>query len=234
MSRVLGKLILFPTMKKPMRNWQGFYSTTQVSRLAGIPKRTLYAWKTKGIIAPSVQIIGAAGVKEEGYSYADLAIIKLMRGLRDRQLNLRSVAVALRHLFDRFGPPSGPQWQNAHVYLTGKVVDAQKPDNWGVTVATMGGQKRMEVIVGELFEEEAALLVPRSFADYVEIDPNVMEGMPVVRNTRIPTSVLAMMDDQGASLDELEDLYAPTPRDFLRMGVEFERTLDKATATLSA
>ena len=33
-----------------MGAWQGFYSTAQVSRLAGVPKRTLYHWKARGII----------------------------------------------------------------------------------------------------------------------------------------------------------------------------------------
>ena len=75
-----------------MGAWQGFYSTAQVSRLAGVPKRTLYHWKARGIITPSIQIVGAGGQRDEGYSYADLAIAKLLRGLRNKQLNLRSIA----------------------------------------------------------------------------------------------------------------------------------------------
>ena len=97
-----------------MSEWHGFYSTAQISRLAGIPRRTLYDWRARGIIAPSVQVIGFGGLQEEGYSYADLAIIKLMRGLRNKQLNLRSVARTLRHLHARFGPPTSPGWQRAH------------------------------------------------------------------------------------------------------------------------
>jgi DNA-binding transcriptional MerR regulator len=75
-----------------MGAWQGFYSTAQVSRLAGVPKRTLYHCKARGIITPSIQIVGAGGQRDEGYSYADLAIAKLLRGLRNKQLNLRSIA----------------------------------------------------------------------------------------------------------------------------------------------
>ena len=73
----MGVVIPFPHRRTPMAEWQGFYSTTQVSWLAGVPKRTLYDWKARGIIAPSVQIIGMDGREDEGYSYADLAIIKV-------------------------------------------------------------------------------------------------------------------------------------------------------------
>ena len=214
--------------------WQGFYSTTQVSRLAGVPKSTLYDWKARGIIAPSVRVIGPAGPEEEGYSYADLAIIKLMRGLRNKQLNLRSVARTLRHLYERFGAPTSPQWQNAHVYILGKETFAQKPDVWDTTVGTRGGQKIMTPLFGELFEEEAALLVPKSFADYVEIDPNVMEGMPVIKGTRVPTSVVAMLVDQGVDLAELTDLYPRISRVKLQKANEFERSLDEATEKVPA
>ena len=169
MSDSMGRIIQFPITRRPMSDWQGFYSTTQVSRLAGVPTRTLYAWKARRIIAPSVQVIGPGAQVEEGYSYADLAIIKLMRGLRNKQLNLRSVARTLRHLYERFGPPTSSQWQNAHVYVLGKEVFAQKPDEWETTVATRHGQKAMMLIVWGLFEEEAALLVPKGFAEYIEI-----------------------------------------------------------------
>ena len=213
-----------------MAEWQGFYSTAQVSRLAGVPKRTLYHWKVRGIITPSIQIVGAGGQRDEGYSYADLAIAKLLRGLRNKQLNLRSIARTLRHLCERFGPPTSPGWESTHVFVFDRVVYSQKPDEWETTVATQYGQKAMEPLVGNLFEEEASLLVPKDFAAFVEINPDIMQGIPVIRNTRIPTSVVSMMAEQGTALDELEVLYAPTPRISLERAIDFERILDEATA----
>ena len=208
--------------------WQGFYSTSQVSRLAGVPLSTLYTWKAKGIIAPSVQIIGESGKEDEGYSYADLAIVKLLRGLRNRSLSLRSVATALRHLYNRFGPPTSPGWQDAHVFVINNSVYALKPDEWDTTIATRHGQKMMDLLAPKLFEEEATLLIPKSFADYVEIDLHVMEGQPVIKDTRVPTSIIAMMFSQGTSLSWLASLYAPIPRLHLKKAIDFERSLDKA------
>lgn len=210
-------------------SWQGFYSTNQVSRLASVPKSTLYEWKRRGIIGPSMRILDDAGrVVEEGYSYRDLAITKLLRALRNKELNLRSVVKAIHHLVERFGLPISPGWENAHVYIINKDVFAQKPDEWDTTVGTRGGQKAEMRVLGELFEEEAAILVPRQFDAYVEINLNVMEGQPVVRDTRVPTSILATMYDQGISLAELAELYYPIPKVTIEKAIEFEKSLDEA------
>lgn len=229
----MGVLIRFPIWEmqgNKMAEWQGFYSTTQVSRLTGVPRRTLYDWRTRGIIAPSVKLTGPHGVEDEGYSYTDLAIIKLLRGLKDKQLGLKSVVRTLRHLFERFGPPNSPSWEGAHVFILNKEVFAQKPDDWDSTVATRYGQKAEIRVLGELVEEDAAILVPRAFAKYVEINPEVMEGMPVIRDTRIPTATIAMMIEQRISITELEELYSPIPREYLRKANDFERSLDRSAA----
>jgi len=208
--------------------WQGFYSDRQVSRLAHIPLRTLYRWKAKGIINPSVRVIDSEGKSEDGYSYADLAIIKLLRALKVKRLNLRSIVGTLRHLYDRFGAPNSEGWRQAHVYIVGKKVFAQKPDNWDTTLATKHGQKAEMRVLGELFEEEGAVVVPSEFSQYVEINIDVMEGLPVVRDTRVPTYMLEMMSEQGNSIDMLAELYAPIPREAILKAIDFEQSLDKA------
>lgn len=216
-----------------MSEWQGFYSTSQVSRLARIPIRTLYLWKKRRIIYPSVRVTDAEGRVDEGYSYADLAIAKLLRALRNKQLNLKSAVIALRHLYDRFGVPTSINqgWNNAHVYIIGKDVFAQKPDNWDTTLASRYGQKAEMKVLGELIEEEGALLIPKVFSDYIEINPNVMEGQPVIKDSRVPTSMLAMLFEEGRPINRLADIYYPTPSVAIERAVEFERTLNEAVIT---
>ncbi len=214
-----------------MANWQGFYSVTQVSRIARVPRRTLYEWKRKGIIKPSVHVVDKHGkVVDEGYSYADLAIVKLMRGLRTKELNLRSVAIALRHLFDRIGPFNDPKWDNAHLYVVGKEVLAQKPDDWETTVATSYGQKVETRVIGELVEEEGRILVPKDFGQYIEINPRIMEGQPVIRDSRVPTAAIAMMHEQGTSISDLVELYKPLTRVQILKAIEYEHGLDASLA----
>ena len=229
----VSNIIHFPSGRL-MTEWQGFYSTAQVSRLAGVPSSTLYDWRRRRIVVPSVQIIGESGKEDEGYSYADLAIAKLLRGLREKNLNLRSVAVAFRHIYDRFGPPTSPGWQGAHVFVVKNSAFARKPDEWDTTVATRYGQKMMDLLAPSLFEEEAAFLVPKTFSEYVEINLRVMEGQPVIKDTRVPTSVIAMMFAQGTTIALLATLYSPIPQLHLEKAIDFERSLDKAAAGISS
>ena len=63
-----------------MAQWQGFYSTAQVSRLARVPVSTLYDWKAKGIVVPSVAIQRHGLVADYGYSYANLTVIRAHAG----------------------------------------------------------------------------------------------------------------------------------------------------------
>jgi len=217
-----------------MPEWQGFYPTSQVSRLARVPRRTLYEWRRRGIIAPSIALRNEHGdIVDAGYSYADLAIIKIMRALRDDQLDLASVHIALRHLFDRLGPPS-QGWAYAHVYIKDNSVYAEKQDEWDITAATQFGQKTARPLFGNMFEElleleePGAILVPEDFRRYVEIDPSVMGGEPVVKNTRIPTSILAAQRGRGKSLAQLARAYRPVAKKAIAKAIEYEEFLDTA------
>ncbi len=210
-----------------MSDWEGFYSTAQVSRLAGVPRSTLYQWKKQGIIIPSVRVMDNDQVVDEGYSYSDLAIIKLLKALRNRRLSLRSVVKSLRHLYSRFGPPNTSGWNNPHVYVQGKEVFAQRPDDWDTTTATKYGQRAEMKVLGELFEEDGSILIPKDFSDYIVIDVNVMEGSPVIRDTRVPTYMLAMLSEQGMTIEELAEHYSPIPKIALQKAIDFEKDLDK-------
>ena len=216
-----------------MDDWQGFYSTSQVARLAQIPRRTLYDWKARGIIAPSVRVMDGELVVDEGYSYADLTIIRIMRALREKQLDLKSVGIALRHLYERLGPPS-LGWADSQVHIVGNHIFAYQDDEWETTAATRFGQKIDTRLFGELFEdlrnyeEPGSILVPIDFTEYVEIDPNVMGGQPVVRGTRVPTSLLAQLSAQGKPIREIAQLYQPIPQNAVLKAIEYERFLDRA------
>lgn len=196
-----------------MSDWQGFYTTAQVSRLARIPQRTLYDWRERGIIEPAVIVQNSAGqVEDIGFSYAQLTILKILRALRDNQIDLKSMSTALEHLFERLGPPS-QGWANTHVYIVGNRIYADKPDEWQITAATQMGQKLDERYFGDIFkdlrilDEPGAILIPQGFRPYVQIDPTVMGGEPVVRDTRIPTSVIAAMKAKGKSVTRIAELY---------------------------
>lgn len=109
----------------PESEWPGFYSVAEVSRLARVPLRTLYRWQANGIVNPSLQ----TGDGDWGYSYADLTIIRLLRAIREKHLNFRSASIALRHLYERLGPPSSG-WAEARIVVDGGRVYAYIADEW--------------------------------------------------------------------------------------------------------
>jgi uncharacterized protein (DUF433 family) len=218
-----------------INEWQGFYSTSQVSRLARIPLSTLYVWKSHGVIKPSIQLKDKDLVALDGYSYADLTIIKILRALREDQIDLSSAGIALKHLWERLGPPSRG-WADTHIYLVGNRIFAEKSDEWETTSATQFGQKIETRLFGEFFqdlenqEEKGSILVPKDFRAYIEINPKVMGGQPVVVGTRVPTSILSILKSKGKSLTELVRLYRPIPKIRIEKALEYEKFLDMAIA----
>ena len=218
-----------------MTEWQGFYSSSQVSRLAGVPIATLYEWRKRGIIRPSLQLLQGGLVADEGYSYADVTLIRVLRSLRERRLTFDSAGKALRHMYERLGPPSRG-WANERVYVVGNRIYVDRPDEWGATDATELGQKVETVLFGDLFEElreldeGASILVPPQFRKYVQINPEVMGGEPVVRDTRLPTSVLRTMLRKYKSVDRLASLYRPIAKEAIEKALEYESYLDRRTA----
>jgi uncharacterized protein (DUF433 family) len=218
-----------------MPEYQGFYTAAHVSRLTGIPSSTLYLWRERGIIRPSLQMMDHDKVTAEGYSYSDLTLIRILKALRDKNLDFKAAGDALRHLYARLGPPS-KGWAQERVYVVEGRIYADRPDEWEVTDATGLGQKVAEVMFGDLFEElrdleeGASLIVPTEFRKDIQIDPKVMGGEPVIRGTRLPTATVVTMLGKYKSLTKLAQLYKPIPRRKLEQAIEYEKRLDEKTA----
>jgi len=225
-------------LSRPVIESQGFYSTSQVSRLARIPTSTIYEWRRRGIIRPSLELVEGGLLADEGYSYSDLTLIRIIKALRDRHLDFDSAAKALRHLYERLGPPDRG-WANEKVYVIGNRIYVDRPDEWQVTDATELGQKVMEMLFGDLFEElregdeEASIIVPPQFRKYVQVKPEVMGGEPVVRDTRIPTATLVALL-ANHDINELKKLYRRIPPEKIEKAIEYERYLDREAAPTAA
>ena len=213
----------------------GFYSVRDVARLSEIPLRTLYDWQQKGIIAPALEVEGENGRVEEGYTYAQLTIIRIIRSVRDRRLDFAAAAVALDHLYDRLGAPT-KGWAGERVYVVGSRIYADRPDEWEITAATEGGQKLEVRLFGDYFDElreihaGESILVPPEFRKHVHIDPDVMGGEPVVKGTRVPTRLLASLSRAGNSVAELVRAYRIKSREFVESAIAYEKRLDAASS----
>jgi uncharacterized protein (DUF433 family) len=170
-------------------------------------------------------------VVDDGYSYADLTIIRLSRAIRDKKLNMRSVCIALRHLIERFGHPS-KGWSGVHVYIVDNAVFAEQPDQWDVTEGTRGGQRVETRLFDDVFDllrdvdEDGDILLPKGFSHCIAIEPNVMGGDPVIKNTRIPTATIAAKFNRGSSVSRLVELYAPVSKLCIEQAIEYEKYLN--------
>lgn len=221
------------TTIRPVVESQGCYSTSQVSRLARIPISTIYEWRRRGIIRPSLEFVQAGLLADECYTYSDLTLIRIIKALRDKHLDFDSAANALKHLYERLGPPDRG-WANEKVFVIGNHIYVDRPDPWQTTDATQLGQKVMELCFGDLFEElregdkEASIIVPPQFRKYVQVKPDVMGGEPVVRDTRIPTGTLfALLANHD--INELKRIYRRIPPDKIEKAIEYEQYLNKQT-----
>jgi uncharacterized protein (DUF433 family) len=138
-------------------------------------------------------------------------------------------------MYERLGPPSRG-WANERVYVVGNRIYVDRPDEWGATDATELGQKVEPVLFGDLFEElreldeGASILVPPEFRAYVQINPQIMGGEPVIKNTRLPTSVLRAMLRKYKTVDRLASLYRPITKEAIKKALEYEAYLDRRTA----
>jgi uncharacterized protein (DUF433 family) len=160
---------------------------------------------------PSLVLTEGGLIADEGYSYADLTLARIIKALRDKHLDFDSAARALHHMYERLGPPDRG-WANEKVYVVGNRIYVDRPDEWEITDATELGQKVMETLFGELFEElreideEASIIVPPQFREYVQVKPQVMGGEPVIRDTRIPTATVVTLCARYG-IDKLKKLY---------------------------
>lgn len=221
-----------PSLIMSESRWDGFYSIDAVSRLTLIPLSTLRRWRRDGIIGPSIIVGDPEKPEAEGYSYADVTVIRMVRAIRQDRFDFHTAAIALWHLCERFGPPR--EWRDAKVYFTDKYVFAEQPDTWSVTEATQRGQATMTDLFGDLFEQLRAseqagdILIPAQFREWVSIDPDVMSGEPVVRGTRAPTSLFVALRRKGHSVARICRVYSMIPRKFIEKAIEYEEYVERA------
>jgi uncharacterized protein (DUF433 family) len=69
-------------------------------------------------------------------------------------------------------------------------------------------------------EESTAMTLERAEA-MVHSDPEIMGGIPVIRGTRIPVALLAAMQAQGDSAEEIAEAYPTVSVEQARLAVVY-------------
>ncbi len=210
---------------------RGFYIPAEASRIAQIPQWTLNSWRRDGIIVPSVEWIDEQGKAHLGHTFETLVFLRLIRMLRKSNITLLKAVETVKALRDRFGPP-GKGWADARIFTQYGDVFVHAKDEWGTTVTKRGQQKLADLLFGEEFarlrDRVDALLIPFEFQSYVEIDPVVRNGLPIVLDTSVLTSIIHSLRQRGCEYNEIHANYPFISCDVL-IGVNgYEDFLDKA------
>jgi uncharacterized protein (DUF433 family) len=209
----------------------GFYTSAEASRIAQVPLWTVHFWRRSGIVIPSVEWIDEQEKIHIGHTFETVVFLRLIRLLREKKIALPQSVKAVKSLRDRLGPPS-KRWADAKIFADNKdvyVYDAS--DGWESTVATRSHQRVAEFFFGEEFrrlkERADALLIPEQFMDYVEIDPTIQNGLPIILDTSVLTNLVHKLKQQGYEYIDIEEMYPFIPSDKIIGAEEYETFLDQ-------
>ena len=170
----------------------GLYSPNVAARVARINYQRFQAWAKAHLLHRTTK------GKESLYSYHDLPLIRLIMRLRDRGFSTREIKKALDTIADMSGGDRDA-WLQAAIYVEPHLIVVVLRDRqaWSPVAASKGPQKMALVFFPELREELERELVPPQRFRYIQIDPQVLGGAPVIKETRIPTRAISLLKESG-------------------------------------
>lgn len=215
---------------------QGFYTAAEASRIARVPLWTISEWRRQGVIVPSVEWENEQGKSESGYTFETLIFLRLIRMLREQRISLPKAVKVVQSLQQRFGPP-GASWADARIVVRNQTVFVSKEDEWKTTVAP-SHQKVFEQLLfrdefARLKNRADALLIPKEYMPYVEIDPAIRNGLPIVLNTTVPTSIIRSVRQQGHTYAQIQAMYPFIPRRAVVGADRYEDFLDSSMSKVA-
>lgn len=213
---------------------ESFIPLAEAARLARLSRRKLTSWVHAGVVTPSLEVIDAGMQTAKGFTLADVGYLHLLEHLRKADVPLRDAVESLNHLMRRFGAP-GPHWRDGSIIVHGKRVIAFLPDEWQSTEAIPGsegaGQRLAREILGELLDDDVSLesiLIPSKYIDTIELNPRKEGGLPVIRGTRLRTSMISRLADKVGPDAVVRDYYDHITREAVELCQEFEAEMDLA------
>lgn len=168
---------------------KGLYTSRIAARIARIRYQNFQAWAKANLLRPPYEI--PKGKKAEHiYTYYDLLLIRLIRRLREKGFRTTKIKKALDVIRIMQGGDTYA-WTRATIAIYGDLIVAILPEKpeWNPIAASKGPQKMEVVFFPELIEELKKELLPDRFK-YIEINPTILGGTPVIKGTRIATSVV--------------------------------------------
>jgi len=175
---------------------RGVYSPRIAAKIARIPYQSFAAWARAHLV--QAKPFEANGRVESTYTYQDLLLIRLIVRLKGQGAKPKGIRAALDMLELVTG--TSDAWIRSAMAVEDGYIVAWIPDHpdWRPLAARQGPEKALNIVFfPQLIKELKNELVPPDRFPYVEVDPGVLGGVPVVKGTRISTRAVAVARESG-------------------------------------
>lgn len=197
-----------------LRHPRGRYEVERASQLSGVPRSTLYDWRSEGVYVPDY-----ARATPAAWSYRDLVYLRLLAWLR--QLGMPRPAAAERVASVKGQVAAGGQIRHVRATRDTLLVEDEREDRMGGPNLLPFDDLRGLVSTFDLADPVAELrrdhrgahgrlwapdLVTPS--EHTVISPGVLAGEPRVAETRIPSAAIhALHLERGLDFKDVVELY---------------------------
>lgn len=195
----------------------GLYSPRVAARVARISYQHFQAWAKAGLLYAAKIPVGKKS--ESIYTYHDLLLIRLIARLKDQGIRPKNIKTALDTIRFMSGGDRDA-WLRATIYVTDGVIVAILPEKpvWNPIAVSHGPQRMAVVFFPELIAELKEQLVPHERFPYIEVDPAVLGGAPVIKGTRVSVkavlSVLEAGEDPTKAYPDLTSKEVENAREY--------------------
>ncbi len=184
---------------EPDTELRGMYSARMAARVARIPSQRFQAWMKSKLLRPYRFEYGKR--VENTYTYDDLLLIRLIARLQDQGATAKSIRVALDTI-EYMSNGDKRAWQKVTMLVSEGIVAVIFPGeewaDWNPIAASRGSQKMATAFFPDLVRELQNELVPPDRFKYIDVDPDVLGGSPIVKGTRISTrAVMSVLESEG-------------------------------------
>ena len=205
---------------------RGMYSARMAARVARVPSQRFQAWMKSKLLRPYRFEYGKR--VENTYTYDDLLLIRLILRLQEQGATAKSIRVALDTI-EYMSDGDRRAWQKVTMLVSEGMVAVIFPGEewaeWNPIAASKGSQKMATVFFPDLVRELQDELVPPDRFKYIDVDPDVLGGSPIVKGTRISTSaVMSVLESEG----DPTEVYPGLTDEQVAEALDYERSYLRA------
>jgi uncharacterized protein (DUF433 family) len=199
---------------------QGVFTAQLTAKLAKVSLRQLNYWVAKELLSPSAY--DAPRHARDLFTFGDIVQARAIGDLRRQGASLQKVRRAVTWLRDEMALV---KWHTKTLFTDGVDVFVLLGPDEAYSAALAPGQRAFTVSLGTLADEITAAGESLGIGRDVVVNPAVQGGLPVLKDTRIPTKLIGQLADEGHAPQEIAALYPGITEAQVRKAIEFEHRL---------